>query len=355
MQCCDERELLSDNPVPEPVNRSQILFYQSENGTSRIEVLLEEGTVWLMQALIAELYKTTVPNINIHIRNIFKENELDRNSVIKEYLTTAADGKNYRTLYYNLDMILAIGYRGRSHRGTQFRRWATERLSEYLIKGFVLDDERLREGRSIGADYFDELLERIRDIRASEKRFYQNIKDIYTLAIDYDPQAETTLEFFRTVQNKLHWAITGHTAAEIIAERADASRPNMGLTNWKGAKVRKRDVTVAKNYLDEPEIRQLNRIITMYLDYAELQAERKQPVHMIEWKEKLDNFLKFNEREILEDSGKVSMEVAQRLAVEEYEKFSQRRLADDTTVSDSDFETISKKIEQKKSENQKNP
>jgi hypothetical protein len=339
---------LSNNPVPEPVTRSQILFYQSEDGTSRIEVWLEEGTVWLTQALIAELYQTTLPNINIHIKNIFKENELDRNSVIKEYLTTAADGKNYRTLYYNLDMILAIGYRVRSHRGTQFRRWATERLSEYLIKGFVLDDERLREGKSIGADYFDELLERIRDIRASEKRFYQKIKEIYTLAIDYDPQAETTLDFFRTVQNKLHWAITGHTAAEIIAERADASRPNMGLTNWKGAKVRKRDVTVAKNYLDEPEIRQLNRIINMYLDYAELQAERKQPVYMIEWKEKLDAFLKFNEREILEDSGKVSMEVAQRLAVEEYEKFSQRRLAEDTTVSDTDFDTISKKIEQKK-------
>jgi hypothetical protein len=339
---------LSDNPVPEPVTHSQILFYQSENGKSRIEVLLEEGTVWLTQALIAELYQTTVPNINIHIRNIFKENELDRNSVIKEYLTTAADGKNYRTLYYNLDMILAIGYRVRSHRGTQFRRWATERLSEYLIKGFVLDDERLREGKSIGADYFDELLERIRDIRASEKRFYQKIKDIYTLAIDYDPHAETTLEFFRIVQNKLHWAITGHTAAEIIAERADASKSNMGLTTWKGAKVRKRDVTVAKNYLDGTEIRQLNRIITMYLDYAEMQAERKQPVHMIEWKEKLDAFLTFNEREILEDSGKVSMEIAQRLALDEYEKFSLRRLAEATAASDTEFDTLSKKIEQKK-------
>lgn len=344
---------MSNNPVPEPVTRSQILFYQSEDGTSRIEVWLEEGTVWLTQALIAELYQITKQNVSLHIRNIFDDRELEERSVVKEYLTTAADGKNYRTLYYNLDMILAIGYRVRSLRGTQFRRWATERLSEYLIKGFVLDDERLREGKSIGADYFDELLERIRDIRASEKRFYQKIKEIYTLAIDYDPHAETTLEFFRTVQNKLHWAITGHTAAEIIAERADASRPNMGLTNWKGVKVRKRDVIVAKNYLDEPEIRQLNRIITMYLDYAELQAERKQPVHMIEWKEKLDAFLKFNEREILEDSGKVSMEVAQRLAAEEYEKFSQRRLAEDTTVSDTDFETISRKIEQKKRENQK--
>jgi len=348
---------LSDNPVPEPVTRSQILFYQSENGTSRIEVRLEEGTVWLTQALIAELYQITKQNVSLHIRNILAEGEHSQTATVKEYLTVQTEGIRsvQRSIeYYNLDMILAIGYRVRSHRGTQFRRWATGRLSEYLIKGFLLDDERLREGKSIGADYFDELLERIRDIRASEKRFYQKIKEIYTLSIDYDPQAETTLEFFRTVQNKLHWAITGHTAAEIIAERADASRPNMGLTNWKGAKVRKRDVTVAKNYLDETEIFQLNRIITMYLDYAEVQAERKQPVHMIEWKEKLDTFLKFNEREILEDSGKVSMEVAQRLAGEEYERFSQRRLAEDTTVSDTDFETISRKIEQKKSENQKN-
>jgi hypothetical protein len=342
---------MSDNPVPEPVTRSQILFYQSENGTSHIEVRLEEGTVWLTQALIAELYQTTKQNVSLHIRNILADGELSQAATVKEYLTVQTEGSRtvQRSIeYYNLDIILAIGYRVRSHRGTQFRRWATERLSEYLIKGFVLDDERLREGRSIGADYFDELLERIRDIRASEKRFYQKIRDIYTLAIDYDPQAETTLRFFRIVQNKLHWAITGHTAAEIIAERVDAFKPNMGLTAWKGAKVRKRDVTVAKNYLDETEIRQLNRIITMYLDYAEMQAERKQPVYMIEWKEKLDAFLNFNEREILEDSGKVSMEIAQRLALEEYEKFSMRRLEKDTADSDTEFENIVKKIEQKK-------
>ncbi len=342
---------MSDKPVPEPVTRSQILFYQSEDGTSRIEVRLEEGTVWLSQALIAELYQITKQTTGHHIRNIFDEKELSPEATVRQYLTVQSEGSRtvQRSIeYYNLDMILAIGYRVRSHRGTQFRRWATERLREYLIKGFVLDDERLKEGRSIGADYFDELLERIRDIRASEKRFYQKIRDIYTLAIDYDPLAETTLGFFRIVQNKLHWAIAGHTAAEIIAERADASKPNMGLTTWKGAKVRKRDVTVAKNYLDETEIRQLNRIITMYLDYAEMQAERKQPVYMIEWKEKLDAFLQFNEREILEDSGKVSMEIAQRLALEEYEKFSMRRLAEDTAASDTEFENISKKIEQKK-------
>jgi len=333
------------------VTRSQILFYQSENGTSRIEVRLEEGTVWLTQALLAELYQITKQNVSLHIRNILAEGEHSRTATVKEYLTVQNEGTRtvQRSIeYYNLDMILAIGYRVRSPRGTQFRRWATERLSEYLIKGFVLDDERLREGKSIGADYFDELLERIRDIRASEKRFYQKIKDIYTLAIDYDPHAETTLGFFRIVQNKLHWAITGHTAAEIIAERADASLPNMGLTAWKGAKVRKSDVTVAKNYLDETEIRQLNRIITMYLDYAETQAERKQPVYMIEWREKLDNFLKFNEREILEDAGKISMEIAQHLALEEFEKFSLRRLAEENASSDTEFEAAAKMIEHKK-------
>jgi hypothetical protein len=339
---------MSSSPLPEPVTRSQILFYQSEDGTSRIGVRLDQGTVWLTQALIAELYQTTIPNISMHIRNILKETELEAGSVIKEFLTTAADSKKYRTLYYNLDMILAIGYRVRSHRGIQFRRWATERLREYLIKGFVLDDERLKEGNSIGADYFDELLERIRDIRASEKRFYQKIRDIYTLAIDYDPHAETTLEFFQAVQNKLHWAITGHTAAEIIAERADASQPNMGLTSWKGGKVRKGDVTVAKNYLNETEIKKLNRIITMYLDYAEMQAERKQPVYMREWKEKLDAFLRFNEQEILNDKGSISMEIAQQLALDEYGKFTLRRITEESAEPDPAFDLAVKQIEGKK-------
>ena len=334
-----------ESTPPVPVTESRILFYQSEDGTSRIEVRLEEGTVWLPQVLIAELYQTTKQNISLHIRNIFDEGELQPDSVVKEYLTTAADGKQYRTKFYNLDMILAIGYRVRSHRGTQFRVWATERLREYLVKGFVLDDIRLKEGRSIGADYFDELLERIRDIRASEKRFYQKIRDIYRLAIDYDPKADTTLAFFKTVQNKLHWAITGHTAAELIAERVDARKPNMGLTSWKGAKVRKGDVTVAKNYLNEDEIRNLNRIITMYLDYAEVQAERKQPIYMKDWVQKLDAFLQFNEREILTGSGQVSMEVAKRLALEEYVKFSRRRIADDDEEAEAEFERTVKELE----------
>jgi hypothetical protein len=302
---------MSSPPLPEPVTRSQILFYQSEDGSSRIEVRLDEGTVWLSQNMIAELYQITKQTTGHHIRNIFEENELSPEATVRQYLTVQTEGSRsvQRSIeYYNLDMILAIGYRVRSHRGTQFRRWATERLREYLIKGFVLDDERLKDQRNLGADYFDELLERIRDIRASEKRFYRKIRDIYALAIDYDPHAATTLEFFQAVQNKLHWAITGHTAAEIVAERADASQPNMGLTSWKGAKVRRGDVTVAKNYLNEAEVRQLNRIITMYLDYSELQAERKQPIYMRDWREKLDAFLRFNDQEILKDKGSVSME-----------------------------------------------
>jgi len=338
---------MTNAPVPEPLPRSQILFYQSEDGKSRIEVRLDEGMVWLTQALIAELYQTTIPNICIHIRNIFKEGECTPAATVKEYLTVQTEGTRsvQRSIeYYNLDMILAIGYRVRSHRGTQFRRWATERLREYLIKGFVMDDVRLKEGRSIGADYFDELLERIRDIRASEKRFYQKIRDIYTLAVDYDPHADTTHEFFQTVQNKLHWAITGHTAAELIAERADASRPNMGLTAWKGAKVRKGDVTVAKNYLNATEIGNLNRIITMYLDYAEMQAQKKQPVYMKEWKERLDAFLRFNEQEILEDRGEVTMEIARHLALGEYEKFSARRVANEAELPDPEFEQVVKRI-----------
>jgi len=331
-----------------PVTESRILFYQSEDGTSRIEVRLEEGTVWLPQALIAELYQTTKQNISLHIRNIFDEGELQPEATVKEYLTVQQEGPRAvqrKVAYYNLDMILAIGYRVRSHRGTQFRVWATERLRMYLVKGFVLDDIRLKEGRSIGADYFDELLERIRDIRASEKRFYQKIRDIYRLAIDYDPRADTTLAFFKTVQNKLHWAITGHTAAELIAERANAQKPNMGLTSWKGAKVRKGDVTVAKNYLNEEEIRNLNRIITMYLDYAEVQAERKQPIYMKDWVQKLDAFLQFNEREILTGSGQVSMEVAKKLALEEYETFSRRRIAEEDNEAEAEFERIVKELE----------
>jgi hypothetical protein len=234
----------------------------------------------------------------------------------------------------------------RSLRGTQFRRWATERLREYLVKGFALDDARLKEGRDLGADYFDELLERIRDIRASEKRFYQKVRDIYALSIDYDAKTEETQHFFRIVQNKLHWAITGQTAAELIAGRADASQPNMGLTAWTGAKVRRQDVTVAKNYLRENELGELNRIVTMYLDYAEDQAKRRRALYMRDWREMLDAFLKFNERDILQNAGKVSMEVAQKLALDQFEAFSQRRLAKEAVQAD-EFDAESKRLLEK--------
>jgi hypothetical protein len=325
---------------------SNILIYQPEDGKTRIDVRLEDETVWLTQAQMMDLFQTTKPNISMHIRNILQEGELREDSVVKEFLTTASDGKNYRTYYYNLDVIIAVGYRVRSHRGTQFRRWATERLREYLVKGFVMDDERLKEGRNLGADYYDELIERIRDIRASEKRFYRKITDIYALSVDYDPHAPVTHDFFATVQNKLHWAIHGHTAAELIAERANADKPNMGLTAWKGAKVRRTDVAVAKNYLTEDEVRSLNRIVTMYLDYAEDQAERHQPMYMTDWRGKLDAFLQFNGRDVLDNLGTVSAEVAQRLAEDEYEKFSARRLQVEAEEPDEDFDQVSKRLEQ---------
>ena len=307
-------------------NKTDILIYQTEDGNTKIDVRLENETVWMTQKAIAELYQSTKQNISLHIKNIFEEKELDEDSVVKFYLTTARDGKNYKTKHYNLEMILAIGYRVRSHRGTQFRQWATERLNEYLVQGFTMDDDRLKDMRNFGEDYFDELLERIRDIRASEKRFYQKITDIYATSVDYNPDAEITQKFFATIQNKLHFAIHGMTAAELISKRADAEKENMGLTSWKGDKVRKRDVTVAKNYLSGKELKSLNRIVTMYLDYAEDQAERQRPMYMKDWTDKLNAFLQFNERDILENAGKVSKVVADKIATQEYEKFNQHRI-----------------------------
>lgn len=329
---------------------SEIVFYQAEDGRSRIQVRLDGGTVWLTQVLLAELFQTTKQNISLHIKNIFEEGELDPSATVKQYLTVQTEGNRQvrRAIdHYSLDVTLAVGYRVRSHRGTQFRRWATERLNEYLVKGFVLDDERLKEGRTLGADYFDELLERIREIRASEKRFYQKIRDLYALAVDYDPGTAETKEFFQIVQNKLHWAVTGSTAAEIIAGRADAEKPNMGLTTWKGVKVRRTNVTVAKNYLNADEIHQLNRIVTMYLDYAEEQAERRKPLYMRDWRAKLDAFLAFNERDILKDAGRISAEIAQKLALDEYEKFERRRLAEEASAPD-DLEEAARRLEPEK-------
>jgi hypothetical protein len=327
----------------------QILFYTSEEGTVNLGVLFSAETVWLTQGQMAELFKVTKQNISLHINNIFKENELISDSVVKEYLTTATDGKKYKTNYYNLDVIISVGYRVKSIQGTQFRIWATKTLKEFIIKGFVMDDERLKNGQKFGKDYFEELLERIREIRASERRFYQKITDIYAqCSIDYDKNSATSKSFYATVQNKLHWAITGHTAAELIKDRADASKPNMGLTTWKNApngKILKTDTSVAKNYLNQKELSELNKVVNMYLDYAELQASRQVPMKMEDWSNKLDAFLDFNEYKILKDSGRVSKNVAKVLAEGEYDKF---RIKQDRNY-ESDFDkSIEKYLEGKK-------
>jgi len=330
---------------------TSFLLYTTPDQRVKIEVQLENETVWLTQAGMAELFQTTPQNITIHLKEIYTEGELSEEATRKECLQVQNEGLRQvaRTRkLYNLKAILAVGYRVRSHRGTQFRQWATDRLNEYLVKGFTMDDERLKAGRNVGSDYFDELLERIRDIRSSEKRFYQKIRDIYKLAVDYDPQAEETQEFFQIVQNKLHFAVAGKTAAEIIAERADAGKDNMGLTSWKGAKVRKADAVIAKNYLNIKELEALNRIVSMYLDYAEDQAKRRRQIFMRDWREKLDAFLKFNEREILANSGIITKEIADKLALEQYEIFNRQRLAleaeEEAWEDDSALKAIAEKI-----------
>jgi hypothetical protein len=323
---------------------NDIIFYTTPQGNVSIEVLYNNDTFWLTQKAMAELFGVKVPAISKHLSNIFETNELEEKSVISILETTASDGKNYKTSYYSLDAIIAVGYRVNSHQATQFRIWATKTLKEFIIKGFVLDDERLKQGKRFGKDYFDELLERIREIRASERRFYLKITDIYEqCSIDYNKDAEITQTFFKTVQNKLHWAITGKTAAELIAQRADATKPNMGLTTWKNApkgKILKTDIGTAKNYMQEKEIKELERIVTMYLDFAELQASRQIPMKMADWVNRLDAFLQFNEYQILKDAGKVSHAVAMNLAEKEYAKF---RVIQDKNF-ESDFEAEVKKL-----------
>ena len=334
---------MSQDNQPTTPGTPGFVLYEAPDGQSRLSVRLEGKTVWLTQAQMAELFQSTKQNISLHVQNVLDEGELSDGSVVKEYLTTAADRKSYATKHYSLDMIIAVGYRVRSARGTQFRQWATATLAEYLTKGFALDDTRLKETRNWGADYFDELLARIRDIRASERRFYQKITDIYATSIDYAPHAPLTQDFYATVQNKLHWAITGRTAAETIVSRADAAKPNMGLTTWKNAPkgpVRKGDVGTAKNYLSEKEIAALNRIVTMYLDYAEDQAARQVPMHMADWVMKLDAFLTFNERNILRHAGKVSAAMAEEHASREFAKFDRARLASEAAEPTSDFDKI---------------
>lgn len=324
------------------VNEGQILLYQTENGRQRIEVHLQAETVWLSQKGMAELFQTTPQNINIHLKNIFSEGELFQEAVIKESLITASDGKKYRTQLYRLEMIIAIGYRVSSHRGTQFRQWATERLKEYIVKGFTLDDERLSSPG--GMDYFDEILDRIRAIRVSEKRFYQKIRDIYTLSVDYDPQHSMTQEFFKTVQNKLLYAATGFTAAEIVHQRANASNPNMGLTTWDGAgrgkKLAKHDVEIAKNYLNHEEIKDLEQLVSQYLDFAERQARNRKILYMADWKTKLDAFLQLNDDKILTHAGKISAEMARELSLSEYAKFEESNRREELFHSEEELREI---------------
>ena len=323
-------------------SKGQILIYQTEEGRTRLEVRLDGETVWLTQKAMAELYQTSVPNINIHIQNICNERELDENSVIKESLITASDGKNYRVKFYSLDMILSVGYRVKSRTATRFRQWATARLKEYVVKGFLLDDERLKNPHQ-PFDYFEELLRRIQDIRTSERRFYQKITDIYATSADYDPTEQISLDFFKTVQNKLHWAVTGRTAAEIVHQRADSSKANMGLTNWRGEKIRKSDTLIAKNYLTEKELKALNNLVEQYLLFAEGQAMRRKPVYMRDWIKKLNGFLQVNERNILTHAGKIAREAAKTLAEREYDKFHAERIkADDKKKSD--FDKFTKQI-----------
>lgn len=327
---------------------NEIILYTSPDGTTKVEVHFEDETFWLTQRRIAELFGVSVPTVSEHLTAIFDTGELNREATIRKFRRVQIEGGREveRDLdHYSLDAIIAVGYRVNSKQATQFRIWATSTLKEFVIKGFVLDDERLKLNKRFGKDYFDELIERIREIRASERRFYLKITDLYEQAsIDYDPKAEITKTFFATVQNKLHWAVSGMTAAEIIAERADATKPSMGLTTWKNAphgKVLKGDVTTAKNYLIEREIKDLERIVTMYLDYAELQASRQVPMKMADWVERLNAFLQFNGFEVLDNPGKVSAEVAKKLAEEQYEKL---RVKQDEAF-ESDFEREAKRLE----------
>ena len=334
---------MSDTPAP---REGEILFYSGPDGTTRLEVLFEEESFWLTQKRMAELFAVTVPTINHHLKDIFETGELAADRTIRKFRTVQTEGTRQVSReieFYNLDAIIAVGYRVNSRQATQFRQWSTTVLRDYIIKGFVLDDERLKHGKIFGKDYFDELLERIREIRASERRFYQKITDIYQqCSIDYDKDSDHTRAFFKQVQNKLHWAVSGKTAPQIVAEGADASKPTMGLKTWKNApdgKILKADVSIAKNYLNEDTIKSLERIVSMYLDYAENQAARQIPMKMTDWTKKLDAFLTFNEYEILTNAGPISHEVAKALAEAEYQKF---RVIQDHSY-ENDFEREAKK------------
>ena len=321
----------------------QFLIYQSEDGATRIDVMLEAQTLWLSQKQLTELFGKAKGTISDHIKHILEDGELEGDSVVRHFRTTAADGKQYEVAHYNLDMVLALGFRVRSPVGVRFRRWANDKLKEYIVKGFVLDDTRLKNPGK-GPDYFDELTRRLQDIRTSERRFYQKITDIYATSVDYDANAALTQEFFATVQNKVHFAIHGQTAAEVVASRADSSQPNMGLTTWEGARIRKSEVAVAKNYLNARELRALNNLAEQYLVFAEGQAERRIAMTMQDWISKLEGFLRLNDRAILQGAGKISAQLAKSHAEGEFDKF---RVADDRRF-ESDFDHMVKRLPERK-------
>lgn len=312
---------------------SNIIIYNTQDGKTSVSLLAKDGMVWMSQMQIAELFATTKQNISLHIQNILEEKELEQNSVVKEYLTTANDGKNYSVTHYSLEMILAIGFRVRSKRGTQFRQWANKNLKEYMIKGFVIDDERLKnpDGKP---DYFDELLERIRDIRASEKRFYQKVRELFTLSSDYDSSDKSTQLFFAQTQNKLLFAITGQTASEIIINRADDNKPNMALTSFKGSKIRKEDIYIAKNYLTSDELDSLNRFVIVFLETAELRAKNKEDITMDFWRENIDKIIEFNDKKLLKDNGSISNEQMKKMVEKVYETFDNKRKKQEAIEAD---------------------
>ncbi|MEA3265929.1 MAG: virulence RhuM family protein [Candidatus Fermentibacteria bacterium] len=326
--------------------KGQFLLYQAEDGKLKLDVRIEDESVWLTQSMMSELFQTTQQNISQHIASIYEENELSLKATHKKYLSVRKEGSRQvkRQLdYYNLDMIISVGYRVKSSVATRFRIWATKRLNEYIVKGFTMDDERLKNPDQ-PFDYFEELTRRIQDIRTSERRFYQKITDIYATSIDYDPTLDMSIRFFKTVQNKMHWAITGQTAAEIIRSRADAGRPNMGVTSFRGVKVRKRDVTIAKNYLNEDELASLNNLVEQYLIFAQGQAMRRIPMYMNDWLKKLDGFLVINDRDILNHAGKISHKVAKEIAEKEYDKFHTERI-DNSKDLPGDFDKALRMLE----------
>ncbi len=326
--------------------KSQIIIYQAADGQTKIDVRFDGETVWLTQNALAELFQTTKNNISIHVKNIFEEGELAQNATVKEFLTVQKEGNRdvSRDLeYYNLDLIISVGYRVKSAIATAFRQWATARLREYIVKGFVLDDERLKNP-DLPFDYFEELTRRIADIRTSEKRFYRKITDIYATSVDYDPTDEQSILFFKTVQNKVHYAITGSTAAEIVASRVNSKKPNIGLTNWRGSKPTKEEVLIAKNYLNEQELLVLNNLVEQYLIFAEGQAMQRVPMHMKDWIDKLHGFLRINDKNILKNAGKVSRELAKELAEKEYDRYSEK-IKKEKGVADKDFDRFVEQTE----------